>query len=872
MNDNGLQPPRWADRLLRWLCAEEHLEILLGDLHELFEHRYETQGKTRARLHYIKDAFDMLRPFALKKGKSKLKISQIDMFSNYLKIGWRNMKRYKSYSTINVLGLALGLAACLLLYRFVVDELSYDSFHEKKDRIYRVVFSTNDDKSPSNANGSFGPAPAMARDFPEVENYARFKMVQRGAKLLVKQGDQRFYEDRFFFADSTIFEVFTHKMLRGNAKTALKELNTVVLTESTARKYFGESDPMGEVITVDPYNDGKEMDLMVTGVVEDVPSNAHIHFDLLASFHSQREPTTAWGGFWQVFSYVLLKENASSTTVDERLIDYPLQQMGEGNNWYDLSLQPLTDIHLYSSLKSEIEPNSSITKVYVFSAVGLLILTIACINFLTLSTAKSARRAREVGVRKTFGAHRSQLFYQFVSEAMLHGVIATVIALGLVYYAMPFVNQLTGKSMSLFQNGWWEPILLALASILVVTFMAGLYPAIFLSSFKPVVVLKSKATGKGAIAGLRKALVVFQFTVSIGLIIGALIVQSQMNLVHEKSTAQAGNQVLVLQLNNELRENLEAFQNQLDQIPTVQHYAGSSRVPTKGSSTSCFEVTEDRSGCGFMYLVDHDYPEVMNYKLLAGRYFNPDIATDMYGGYIISESAVKEFGFGSPEAALGQEFGDEGIAETRIIGVIEDFHVYSLHRSLESAYMLVTPKEYFNYVSINVEAGQLSTTLSQIGTAWAKFSTEAPFDYFFLDNAFQQLHSNDIRTGKVVTVLTILAMIIAATGLFGLASFTTEQKAKEIGIRKVLGASLGSLLKLMSKSYFKLILIAVAIGLPLSFWLMSQWLSSFAYRVEIQPLVFIIATVIVMTIVALSVGYQSIKVALANPVNSLRDE
>lgn len=878
MEEEWSSPPKWAERMLSWFCSEKHLDILLGDLYELYEYRLETKGKFWARLHYAKDAFDMLRPFALKR-TTTIKAFQglqnsIIMFKNNIKIGWRNILRYKGYSAINITGLALGLACCMILYRYVTDELSYDKFHANADDIYRIVFSTEKDKSPSNANGSLGPGSTLALDLPEVASSSRVLRTGSGGRTVVLFEEKSFYEEQFFFADSSILEVFTFPLLRGDKKTALKRPNTVVITESVAKKYFGEEDPMGKLIDAYPNSDGVKMQFEVTGVAQDVPSNSHIHFGFFASYHSQKgDWLDSWGGFWQAYTYVRLNQGVDGKIFNEKISDYSAKFLGE-EPWYTLSAQSILDIHLNSNLKSEIETTSNITKVYVFSAVGMLILVIACINFLTLSTAKSSRRAKEVGVRKTFGAHRVQLFSQFISEAMLHGTLATFLAIWLVVLALPFVNDLTGKTLALVMGGnWLELAVMVVSSVLIVAFMAGLYPAIFLSSFSPITALRSVVTGKGSTGVMRRVLVAFQFSVSIILIVGSLVVRQQMKLVRTESLSENGEQEVILQLNNQLKENLSAFENVVKQNPAVQHMSGASRVPTKGSSTNCFRFREDGTGaCAYAYYTDFDYPETMEYTLVTGRFFDKSIPTDADGAFVISEGVLGPFGLGTAEEAIGKKFGHGDYPNGRVIGVVEDFHIYSLHTQKEASYMVIAPKERYSFMAIRVAPTDLNATLDHIGKAWSQFSTEAPFDYFFLDEAFQRLHDEDLKTGKVVSILTLLAILIAATGLFGLASFTSEQRAKEIGIRKVLGAGITSVLILMSKSYLILILVASVIGIPVSYWLMSKWLEGFVYRISFNPLIFLVAILTVGIIVAFSIGYQSIKAATTNPVKSLRSE
>lgn len=873
MKEEWSDPPKWPNRILRWFCTEEHLDILQGDLLELYEYRLQDKGKRKARLHYIKDSFDMLRPFALKKRKFKLKNNSITMFKNHIKIGWRNIVRYKGHSIINILGLAFGLACCIVIYRYVKDEVSYDTFHEKADRIHRIVYSTNDDRTPSNANGSFGPASAMANDFPEVETYTRLQMIGRGSKLVMKYGEKRFYEDKFFFADSTFFDVFTFPMIHGDSKTALKAPNSLVITQSTAKRYFGDTNPMGEFLEADIENDGQRKKFMITGVVQDVPSNSHFKFDILASFSTQdASSTSSWGGFWQVFSYVVLNPQTNHLSLNKTLETYTEKYMGKDKDWYQVSLQPIVDIHLTSNLKSEILPTSSYTKVIVFSAVGVLIFMIACINFLTLSTARSSRRAKEVGVRKTFGAHRKQLFGQFISEAFLNGAIATVLALIISNLAFPLVNGITDKNLSLIiDNNILEVIGMALGAIALVTFMAGLYPAIFLSSFKPITALRSVVTNQGAIGRVRQVLVVFQFTISIALMVASLVVARQMDFMRTQNISENGDQVIVLPMNSELRKNLSAYENKLNKIPGVRSFSGTSKVPARGSSSDCFTFGEDKSGCAYYYLVDFDYPKTMDYKLLAGRLFDKRIGSDSVFAFVINEAALTEFGLGTAEEAIGKPFARSKYETGHIIGVVENFHVHSLHRAFEASYMLVAPSNYHEYFAVRISSQDVAGTLSKLGDEWANFSQEAPFDYFFLDDAFEKLHLEDVRTGKVVSTLTLIAIFIAAIGLFGLASFMSEQKSKEIGIRKVLGASVVTILVLMSKSYIKLILIASIIATPLAYWFLNQWLSGFEYRVAFNPIFFVISILIVSLVVLGSIGYQSLKAAITNPINSLRN-
>ena len=869
---NPLTPPRWADRLLEGFCAPHLLEEVQGDLHERFYRRVRTVGEKRARRQYAWEVLGFLRPFAWRRDRKIYPQKRYTpMFKNYFVVATRNLLHYKVYSFINVLGLSVGIGCCLLIYLFVRDELSYDQYHTFGDRIHRVVTSTAEDKLPTNANGSFPIGPALQKDFPEVASFVRFRKMGQGTRIMVGHGEKRFYEEKFFFADSNVFQVFSFPMRQGSPQTALREPNTVVITEATAQKYFGVEDPVGKTLVADPYNDGQLLNLRVTGVLADIPAQSHFTFNFLASFTTQRDNLNEWAGFWQVFTYVLLRPKTDAQALNRKLEAYTKRYMGK-NDWYQVSLQPLKAIHLRSSLRSEVEPTSDIQKVYVFSGIGVIILLVACINFMNLATARSMKRAKEVGIRKTLGAYRWQLFLQFISESFLFSLVAAVIALVLLSVALPAFNQLMDTHVALRQLRQLSLIGVAAGLIFFIAWVAGSYPALFLSAFQPKDVLKNSFGSRVSAAGIRKVLVVFQFIISTGLIACTILIYQQMQLVRASTAAAGGDQTIVLPINKEIRKSYEITKQRLRNVPRVVSVAGSSLVPTRGSATSVYQTEALPEGNGaFTYLVDYDYVPTMNYQVLAGRNFSTDFPTDTAEAYILNREAVTAFGFQSPELAIGAPFGNED-KPGKVIGVVENFHVYSLRDTIEEAVLTLYPNNAFGYLSIRLSPADLQNTLAGVEKVWNATSPTYPFEYFFLDESFAQLHHRDLRAGQTLATFAVLAILTACLGLFGLAAFTAEQRTKEIGIRKVLGASVGNLVALLSKDFLKLVLIANLVAWPLAHYAMHQWLRDFAYRIEIGWWVFAVAGMAALLIAWLTVGFQAIKAAVANPVKSLRTE
>ncbi len=859
-------PPKLGQKLLFSLTHYESEYSISGDCGEEYKERVKAHGKSRALVWYWGQV-----AYALA-ASCRLSLSiGASMFKNYLKITWRNIKKNKVYSFINIMGLAIGMASCILIFLWVQDELSFDRFHENADLIYRVAFSTSEDGSPTNANGSYGVGPALKKDFPEVMETMRLRKMGQNVKRYVGYKDKKFYESRFFFAEPTLFTVFDFPFVKGDAATALNKPNSLVLTEETAKKYFGNEDPIGKVIEADPYNDGELMLFHITGVAKDVPHNSHFHFDFLASYSSLKEDTESFDGFYQHFTYVLLSNSAAAGSFNDKLLDF-LHQHWMEDPWYTLSLQPLLDIHLHSRLKSEIEPTGNIIYVYLFTAIALFVLVIACINFTNLTTARAVKRAREVGIRKVAGARKNQLVKQFLGESLLLSLISALAAVLIIHIVLPPFNSLTGKEFSLFSLMNPLFILGMAAIVMTVGFLSGMYPAFFLSSFRPVNTLKSRFSHSSSGTLLRKGLVIFQFSLSIGIIFATLVAHKQMTYIQSRNLGYDREQIMVIPLNKDLRQNYEAVRNELLKHSGIENTATSALVPTKGSYhfSLRFENSEENIAQVF-YFVDKDFVDTYGLKLLAGRKIQSPISEGRTMELLVSELSIKEAGYSSPQEAVGKSFTikeDQGF----ITGVVNDIKIYSLHRPQYPINYVVTPIDKHNYLSIRVHSQNISGTIAYLQKTWKGMVPNYPLDYFFLDASFEQMHADDQKMSQIFSVFSVLAVFVACLGLFGLAAYTAQQKTKEIGVRKILGASPSHIYFLLSREFLKWVVLANIIAWPLAYYAMHQWLQNFAFRISPSVWTFIFSGLIALGIALLTISYQAIKAATANPVEALRYE
>lgn len=804
------------------------------------------------------------------------------MLKSYLKIALRNLLKHKAYSFINIAGLAVGLACCLLISLYVKDELSYDRYHAKADRIFKVATEVRSAEKQSQF--ALTPAPlaeALARDFPEVETTTRlFTFFGEG---LVRYGEKRFNEPRIYFGDSTFFDVFSIPLLRGEIKTALAQPNTVVLSESAARKYFGSNDPLGKTLSIN--NDG--LDLQVAGVMQDIPANTHFHCDFLISLSTTRmSRNPSFITNINFHTYAVLRPNASAQTLEakfpEAIKKYVAAQVAArfGQSFEEFTaagietkwqLVPITDIHLRSRREYEIEANGNIATVYLFAAIAAIVLLIACINFMNLAAARSASRAKEIGVRKVIGSNRLQLLRQFLTESLLLSFLALLAGLVLVELFLPTFNQLAGKQIetSFFANAASIAILLGVT--LLVGLLAGSYPAFVLSAMRPVLVLKSSSPVSASGTWIRRGLVVFQFAISVALIAGTFIVHSQLGFVLNRSLGFDKEQVLVIKRASALGQQRETFKQRLLQNPSVNNVAASTTLPGKLYGRSTYRAlgapAENSHAMHEMY-VDENFLPTLGIALKSGRNFSREFATDT-SAVILNEAAAKLFGWANP---LGQTLTQPGDSLWRaaVIGVVKDFHFESLHKPIQPLVILHQP--FFQYLSVRLRPENFAATVQAVESLWKEFVPQQPFEFSFLDQDFDAQYRAEERTGKIFGLFAALAIFIACLGQFGLASHTIQKRTKEIGVRKVLGASATSIVGLLSKEFVRLVVMAVLIAAPMAYYIMNRWLQDFAYRIEIGWWVFALAGGVALLIALITVSTQAIKAALANPVEALRYE
>jgi putative ABC transport system permease protein len=808
------------------------------------------------------------------------------VIKNYIKTAFRNLMKNKGFTFINVFGLTLGLATCLLIVFYVFDELSYDRYNEKAARIYRL---NNDIKFGGMENSyAVTPSPAAAAlmaDFPEVEQAVRLR--DRGGNQ-VRKGNQDIQEDRMVYADSNFFKVFTLPMLQGDPTTALVAPHTIVITEDMARKYFDHVNAVGEVITV---NDS--IRYKVTGVIKNIPAQSHFHFDFfmsMASTDEGRQPTWFSNNF---FTYILLKPGANVNAFKAKLPAFMVRHAGpelqtilhkdfktfeRDGSYFRLSLIPLTDLHLRSVSIDEIEPNGNISYVYIFSATAIFILLIACVNFMNLSTARSANRAKEVGVRKVLGSPRKALVAQFLTESIMVTLVGAILAVLAAWGFLGLFNQISGKQLTITAHilGWLLPAMLVI--IVVVGCLAGSYPALFLSGFQPIQVLKGKLAGGFKGSGLRSVLVVVQFAISIFLIVGTLVISNQLHFIQNKDLGYKRDHVLVVQNTWALGKAASTFRDEAKQLAGVEQASLSDALPTdqNTNSTSYFKdpsADQKRSILTFDWSVDENFIPAMGIKMAAGRNFSKDMKTDT-AAVIINEAFAKQLGYPN---AVDQSLYQPADAKftklnrLRIIGVMKDFNFKSLRDNVTP--MLFAYNQGSSQLSVRINTANIPALLDNLKTKWKELSPNHQFSYAFLDQNFDALYRSEQRIGSISIAFTTLAIIIACLGLFGLAAYAAEQRTKEIGIRKVLGANVSTLVGMLSKDFIKLVLIAIVISVPLAWWFLQTWfLDGFAYRQNIQWWVPAVAAVAAIAIAFITISFQSVKAALTNPVKSLRSE
>jgi len=812
------------------------------------------------------------------------------MFQNYIKIAVRNLLRNKSFSFINLFGLTIGLACCLLIGLYIWNELSFDKYHEKSERIWRFSRKFfNKDGSEQLHLGHLAPpfGPLLKNDFPDMEEVTRLLQTSTTVRI-----DERFFsEDQMFYAEPNVFQVFDIPLQSGNPASALNEPYTLLLNETTAQKYFGKADPINQTLRF-----SGQFDLKVTGVFRDFPYNSHFHPAMLVSFSTLNDTLvygaerlrTNWGN--NSFStFALLPKNYPARNLEAQFpafLDKHMQTMATAANnpkpssFTSLHLEPLTDIHLKSHLDSEIEENGDIRRVYIFSIIALFVLLIACINYMNLSTARSAVRAKEIGVRKVVGALQREILLQFLSESILLSLLAATLAFGLARITLPLVNKLLGQELLIPDGALWAApgLLLLLAGV--TGLLAGLYPAFYLSALKPLSIIKSENQGRGGGAGLRKVLVVGQFAVSVALIIATVVVFRQLQFLQDKKLGLNKDHIVTAFFYNDLAPQYESFRNEILSNPAIKNVTRSSRLPSGrlldsfGSAKAQLDTDSlEQSQVDLKFVtVDHRFAQTYGLEMAAGRFYLQDFGSDRTESFIVNESAAKMIGWKSSGEAVDKRI-NYGNRDARIVGILKDFNFESLHQEIQPMIFYI-PRDstQFSYISFKMDGANIDAGLAQLKSTWQKFLPEYPFDYQFLDEQYGQLYEAEQRQGRVFIIFALLAILIGCLGLFGLTTFVVQQRVKEIGIRKVLGATVSGLLLLISKDFLKLVGIALVIASPIAWYFMHQWLQDFAYRIDIGWWVFALAGLVAASVAFLTVSFESLKAALANPINSLRNE
>lgn len=803
------------------------------------------------------------------------------MFSNHIKLAWRNISKHRLFSAINIVGLAVGIAVCFIIMLFVQHELSYDRFNTHADNIVRVVFNANMNGGKISEASVMAPvAGTLKKEFPEVEESVR---ILNFGSIKIEYGDKAFKDDQIAFVDPQFFGVFTLPDVEGNARQGLAQPSTVVMTRSTAVKYFGKEEPIGKVIRMQ----GQQTPFRVVAVVEDVPGNSHYRFDLFASmtgWEPAKSDSWMYGNF---YTYLELKPGTDRHQLEAKLpaivekymgpqilkdMGMTLAQFRTKGNQLGFLLQPLTDIHLHSATNTELEPGGNASYVYIFAVIAVFMLVVACINFINLSTASASTRAREVGVRKVIGSARYQLVMQFLFESLVVTILALGLTFLLVKVLMPAFNELSGKQLVLGSG----PIVQLIVCGLLVGLVAGIYPAWYLSSFKPIAVLKGKLKGGNSRFSLRSGLVVFQFFISVGLIVSTIVVYRQMRYIQNKQLGYDKEQLLTIPNSYVLGKNEQVYKQMMLADPrvvnaTVSYYKPAG--PSNFNNALTYAAGHENTPTNMVeYLVDERYIPTFGMQMATGRNFSPDLKTDSLG-LVINEAAARAYGWNDVTAVGKQVVRVNSIyganVTFHVVGVVKDFHFKSLHEPIAPLLMALHPE---GGLIFKIRTHDIAGVLADMKSKWDGFHPEEPFRYAFMDDLYNKTYAGEQKTGTILDIFALLTILVACMGLFGLATYTATQRTKEIGIRKVLGATVAQVMGLLSKEFVVLVLIASALAFPVAWYCMNKWLESFAYRVEFGWWVFPVAGVIALVIALVTVGYQAVRAALANPVKSLRTE
>ena len=848
MGKSKTHPPKPGQKLLSFLTRYEEEHSASGDYGEEFKERALEKGRSRTLIWYWGQVLYALAAY------SKLSTSiGAAMLKNYFKITWRNIRNNKTYSFINIMGLAIGMACCILILLWVQDETSFDKFHESYSDIYRTIPELQDTKYSANP---LALAAVFKEQYPEVLKMARFC----GRNWLTKYGD-KIYNENGALVDDDFLKMFTFPLIKGSPETVFASRESIVLTERAAAKYFGTQDPIGKSLVIN-----NNTELIVTGILKDVPSNSHLQFDFLAPMRLMGERgDISWS--YEARTYAVLEKSVSIQDFAEKISGFVMEHDKRTNQKVVLHIQPLSKIYLYS-----LNGTDSIIYVYIFLTIAVAILIIACINFINLSTARSNTRAKEIGMRKVVGAERVDIIRQFIGESILLSAIALVVAVGLVYLMLPAFNNLAQKQLTLDITGNVSSLFLLVGIILFTGLAAGSYPALMLSSFKPANILKrgKLQSGSGGYV-LRRILVVSQFTATIVLIIGTIIMYKQLNYIRNKDIGLNRDHVVAITMNNELRQNYKSFKNEIKQNPNVINVTAARRFPTsighmnpvywEGKGPEDYMTMTDAS-------VDYDYFETLGMQIIQGRSFSEEYATDKEN-YLLNEEAARITGLESPVGKMFSCWEDEG----KIIGIVKNFHASSLHSEIGPVIFTLSQRHgSHSFIFVKIRPNDVPGTISSLEGKAAEFAPNSLFEYRFLDDVFDSQYRGDQRRGEIYKYFTFLAIFISCLGLFGMASFTAEQRTKEIGIRKVLGASIVNIMMMISKDFLMLLFVSNVIAWPIAYFLMNRLLNNYAYRTSIAAWIFIASGMAAILVALLTVCIKIVRAAYANPVESLRYE
>jgi len=878
MSSRDNKPPKWLDRFFGLICRKKELEVLRGDLYELYEERIREKGRLTANFFYFFEVFDLLRPFAIKRPKGT---TQINMFSTYFKVTYRSIINQKVYSSINISGLAIGLTCFMLIFLYVKDEWSYDRFHSNSSQIYRLVENfQGDGVGEHSASVPFPTGPVLLDEYPaEVKKQVRFFNFQSPTVALAnRESEKAFNESRFFFADKSFLKMFDFELIQGDPEAALDNPEALLITESMAQKYFGDADPLGQLLEFQ----GKQQ-LLVTGVLKDSPLNAHFQYDFIASFSS----LNYWyngqlpnGWYWNpCWTYIELEKNIDIAGFTSKLTGFVNKYFPDFiREDVTLELQPLEDIHLHSKLDYEIAANNNVNNIYIFGAVALFVLFIAAVNFVNLSTAKASKRAKEVGVRKSLGSKKSQLVIQFVFESVLMTFISIVIAFGIVALLLPAFNSLIDKAIETRQLLQPQFLVGAISLGLFLGMLSGIYPAFILSGFNTIAVLKGGSV-KSRGAQFRKVLVTAQFAISMFLIVGTVVAINQSRLLQDQNPGfDADNVLLVPVIRSGMGEHYENFRNTALQSPYVKSVTAVEEIIGEKHQFENYRFEGmERSKPFPRFYVRHDFIETMDINLIAGRDYSREFTTDDSLGHVVNEAMVQSMGWGSPEEAIGKKFYFRNELKGKIVGVVEDYNFVSKHHNIGPIVIdLNTRSGAFNlfikYMAVKVEGNALQQSIADLETAWDSVLPGRPFDFFFLDDQLSKSYAAEQKLSSITVIFSLLAISVACLGVFGLVTFSLERRTKELGIRKVLGIRTAEILNLISREFVMLLISALVVSVPASYYLIESWLNGFAYRVELDAWPFIISAVMTSIICLGAVLFHVGRVSRINPAVTLKHE